>query len=57
MIDLERIHEDVNLFMVTEFNVVKRAAIEVYRNIRRFWPQCYQPRRRGSLDFRKRNDW
>ena len=35
MIDLERIHEDVNLFMVTEFGVVKRTAIEEYRNIRR----------------------
>ena len=30
MIDLERIHEDVNLFMVTEFGVVKRTAIEEY---------------------------
>ena len=27
MIDLERIHENVNLFMVTEFGVVKRTAI------------------------------
>ena len=35
MIDLERVHEDVNLFMVTEFGVVKRTAIEEYRNIRR----------------------
>ena len=35
MIDLERIHENVNLFMVTEFGVVKRTAIEEYRNIRR----------------------
>ncbi len=33
MIDLERVQEDV-LFMVTEF-VVKRTAIEEYRNIRR----------------------
>ena len=22
-----------------------------------FWSQRYQPRRRGSLDFRQRNDW
>ena len=35
MIDLERVQEDVNLFMVTEFGVVKRTAIEEYRNIRR----------------------
>ena len=35
MIDLERVHEDVNLFMVTEFGVVKRTAIEEYCNIRR----------------------
>ena len=34
MIDLERVQEDVNLFMVTEFGVVKRTAIEEYRNIR-----------------------
>lgn len=35
MIDLERVQEDVNLFMVTEFGVAKRTAIEEYRNIRR----------------------
>lgn len=35
MIDLEKIHADVNLFMVTRNGVVKRTAIEEYRNIRR----------------------
>lgn len=35
MIDLERFQEDVNLFMVTKFGVVKRTKIEEYRNIRR----------------------
>ena len=35
MIDLERISSDVNLFMVTKQGVVKRTAIDEYRNIRR----------------------
>ncbi len=35
MIDLEKIHTDVNLLMVTKYGVVKRTAIEEYRNIRR----------------------
>ena len=35
MIDMERVHSDVNLFMATEQGVVKRTAIEEYRNIRR----------------------
>lgn len=35
VIDLERISSDVNLFMVTKQGVVKRTAIDEYRNIRR----------------------
>ena len=50
MIDLERVHEDVNLFMVTEFGVIKRTAIEEYRNIRRSGLNAIiNPRRRRSF--------
>ena len=49
----ERIHENVNLFIVTEFGVVKRTAIEEYRNIRRSGLNAINLDDGDPLDFRQ----